>query len=283
MKKIIISIVLVICLFLISGCNKSNSNLQLYYAIKNENIEEVRSLLNEYPKIINERASSGTGIYVDKPNIYPLWAACSIGNPQIVKILIEEYNANVNITDDSSSLKVNALQWALESNNEYKYEIANYLIEKGVDDLCGTSDELKTIQYAISINLDYPKHDIESLNFVKLLYEHEAIITEELLVYAAKYYNIEVVKWIVFTEKIDNIEFACSKTLLSMLEIYDYRLNQNEITKAKADRFIAIGTFLLDNNANPYYIGDNNKCAYDYAVESNFIEMIDLINNKKSS
>jgi len=128
--------------------NHSTNNIyKLNIAIQNDDIEKVQELIkvtNLNGNYIGDDCDVAEGGFIDC--LSPLQTGCSIGNYEIVKLLVEN-GANVNYQD--KYIKSTPLIDAVNSDEKI---IVNYLIEHGADKTKKDKSGKTALDYAIKSN-----------------------------------------------------------------------------------------------------------------------------------
>lgn len=267
-KKILILIIPILIIVLTTICISSYSTNRIYpqkliEAIDNDDMDEFIKLLEKGGKIDNRPNIWG----VDRINYPPLHYACKEGKLEYV-IKLVDVGADVN--NKKSTNNMTPLMCALAYNdNEQKFEIVKYLIEHGADVNIKDYSQTALTWVLYSGGKRDQSQKEQELEIVKYLIEHGATLD-----------NVSVIGHFVF-------EVArCNNELLLeyLIEKKDININlQDEATgntslifSARHGAYDAV-KYLVSKGANITIKNNENKTAYDVALENNRTDIIELL------
>lgn len=276
----VVAILLVMCL--LSSCNfKERQTLSL--DISNGNVEEVRKYFTENPESINKRISI---LPIESEfmisTTYPLHYACYFNDIDMIKMLVEEFGANVNLIDESYDVTpiFNCFVFSRISS----VEVSEYLISKGADVkymLHGNSliDEASKIQ----VNNSY-ENEQRVLSLVAYLHDEGASATSLSIERAIKNNNISLANYLFenFTYDISN-QFASELLYSNVSKIYKMNTNVKEddnidFNKEYTTRHIQMISYLLKYDIDlDYNSGGENLSILEMLEKINYTELLELL------
>lgn len=234
MKKIILILITIFCILTLIGCKEKN---EIEKAIENNDIEYIQKYFNSNPDKINELMDN---------NVYPLHYACmKSANLDLIKLLIELYNADINlIMDNNTPLTIacslnnkQVIQYLLTNKADNKY-LETLSSGKYIEEIDGleiyTNNNLKYILSYETLNyIFYNETSINKemlavriLDFISIEvkdYMETNPLPEEIIEYSKKYFNVVL---LVATCELDEqyAQEADTKLLIELLKI----LEENE-------------------------------------------------------
>ena len=238
-------------------------------AIENQDVAEVERLVQERPSCINTvPALMPEWVYVITDSIRPTYSlvtACSVGNLDIVQILI---NAGVDLNGIEGWVPL-SVTYRNKQSDEW-YEISKLLIDSGalldyVTESSGGKSAL--LQDIVSRSYQATESDMEviaSFNYALENCDHSKVNWMRVLQHSVSNDRIEIVKLLLDKGYCDVNDTSVGTTALMF---------------AARDSTLEMVRLLLDYGADKSYISDNGKTAYDYAVESGTNDIIALLEN----
>ena len=255
------------------GCLLYNNQFyaqKVIKAIEKEDIAQLEKLMESSLGNLNSKPTLWILEVLGEENKQtPLQFACSKGNPEIVKMLLEN-GADPNYTHwDSLRNNGAALNNAASSLSKDRFEIIKLLIEFGADinykDNNG-NDVLSCLVYAAEYHTD----TIQTIEYLEErganIYKKYSVSQNTLLHKACEKDNISIVEYLVEERNFDVNETDC-KGNNSLICLMRSAGNQNEETVL----------FLLEKGADPYFKNDEGMSAYDYAIQKHpeYVNLLD--------
>lgn len=244
---------------------------KLVEAIKNEDLYATEQIINKNPECINTYPSITSKGWHSAMNwrvCYPLNEACLTGNMDLIELLIKN-GADVNCNDGLTPLSV-----IYSSKIDNWYEISQILIEKGaslnyITDYSGGKSSVLQDIVQVRSGAASPGYKPESKEeVIKAFY------------YALENVNHNNVNWMrVLQHSVSNDRIEIVKLLLEQeyCTVNDTSVGMTALMFAARDSTTEMVQLLLDYGADKDYISSNGKTAYDYAVQSDNQEIIDLL------
>ena len=258
---IIIPLILVVILTF--GCLLYNNQFyaqKVIKAIEKEDIAQLEKLMESSLGNLNSKPTLWILEVLGEENKQtPLQFACSKGNPEIVKMLLEN-GADPNYTHwDSLRNNGSALNNAASSLSKDRFEVIKLLIKYGADvnyeDYIG-NDVLSCLVYASSYHTD----TIETIEYLEEnganIYKKYSASQNTLLHKACEKDDFSIVKYLIEERKFD-ANTVDSDGNNSLTYLMRSARKQNE----------KIVLFLLEKGADPYFKNDEGMSAYDYAIQ----------------
>ena len=125
---------------------------KLVVAIENNDIQTVSNVIERYPKSVNTLPSFSPWwwqLITEQPDVYyPLQEACSGGNYDVTKFLIEN-GAEVNQTWKGIESSRTPLMWAVISGSDRTTDILKLLLEHGANRSAKDSQGKTAYDYAV--------------------------------------------------------------------------------------------------------------------------------------
>ena len=245
----------------------------LVKAIKNNDIDSVKRIIEDHPDSINQLpsyASDGWQSAMNKQVLYPLTEACRTGNFEIIKILVQN-GADVNVNNGITPLSI-----TYTKKCEDWYKISCFLIDNG-------ADLNYTTQY--SPNDASVLMDIVQVRPGALANGYEPENNEEVMKafrYALENCNHDNVNWMrVLQHSVTNDRIEIVKLLLDekCCDVNDNSVGRTALMFAARDSTPEMIQLLLDYGADKDCKSNEGKTAYDYAVEFDRKDNIPLLEN----
>lgn len=160
LKNVIIIIIVVAVLIggtilvftLTSDSQSVKASKQLVAAIEDNDLQTVSDIIKQTPKSINTLPSLSPWwwqLISEQPDVYyPLQKACTWGNYDIVKLLIDN-GADINLTWKGIESSSTPLMNAIRSGSEKKIDIIKLLLEQGADKSSKDKHSKTAYDYAI--------------------------------------------------------------------------------------------------------------------------------------
>ena len=276
MKHVLVRICPVLCLFLIMGivyyCLPSTYTRRLISAIKDNNVRKVHKILKQGGDI-NRR---NTYRIIEEAGNYPLSEACTIGNLEIINMLIS-FGAAVDTEGSWTPL-------TMACTNYYpdRIEIVKLLIDNGADvnrNESGDTPIMKLIGYLYdrkTKGLGFKEIDKgkekETYDIFMLLIQNGAEIFnvgtygKDILRSTAMHDNLLIMKYLVEERHFDvnTISYTGTSPL-----IYAVSYNLVDMTK-----------YLISKGAEKDIKDADGKTALDYANEKGYMQIIELLEAK---
>ncbi|MDE5565070.1 MAG: ankyrin repeat domain-containing protein [Oscillospiraceae bacterium] len=283
LKKVCIvaSIVLLGCalVFTVGTLHVNTKTNQLMKAIQQNDINEASELVANNKQCVNRLDSlfPRLSVMLDDSVIYPLQEACHEGCYEIVQMLLEN-GADVNCVDPT--IHSTPLIMALRSNHQNRFEIADLLIKNGADMITVTDDHNENALSAatwLSLQPDESEKEKSKQMFQIVL---DAYMQQGM--------NIKDVKY-----RCGNIYLtACNNGNVAVVEYlldHDfYEIDETSqdsktalIVAVQAER-VEVVKYLVDNRADMQAVDANGNTAYDYAIEKQNEEIIEMLNPSNS-
>lgn len=287
-KQMFTIITLLLLLCILSSCSfKERQTLSL--DISNGNVEEVRKYFTENPDNINRRISI---LPIESEFListtYPLHYACYFNDIDMIKMLVEEFGADVNLVDETydNTPIFNVFVFSRIAS----IEVAEYLISKGADVsyiMHGNTliDEVSKIQ----VNNSYA-YEQEVLSLVTYLHDEGVGATTLSIDRALRNNNISLATYLFENFEFDITDKFASGLLYSNISKI-YKMNTNEKTDDNIDfneeytsRHIQMISHLLEYNIDFDYNTDGNNLSIIEMLEKiNYIELLELLNVEDDS
>jgi len=255
--SLIIGVGIVICGLY---CNNQVYSRKVIDAIKREDITELRTLvqspfgnLNSKPRLWIYEVLSETN------ESTPLEVACKLGNPEIVKMLLEN-GAKVNYTHwDKSRSQGSPLMNAVSSQSDKRLQVTKLLVEYGADvnyEDVAHNDALSCLVYA-SFERDDTIEIIEYLEQNGMdLYKRYSTSENTLLHKACENDSFVVIQYLVKHRGFSvNVVNADGDTPLIYFLRFASSRDKNTLL------------FLIQEGADIETKNKEGKAAYDYAIE----------------
>lgn len=274
--SIIVAVILFGC-FLIFSIGNLYVNIKtnkLIKAIHQDDINEALELISDNKQSVNSLSSCfpTLSVMLDDSVVYPLQEACNYGEYEIVQTLIE-YGADVNCVDPT--IHSTPLIMTLRSNNQNRFEIADFLIDNGADIIVATDDHNENVLSAstwLSLNPNESEKEASKQMFIRVLsvYIQEEIDIKNIKCRCGNVYltacsngNVEVIKYL-----LDNNFYEINETSQD---------SKTALMIAVQSEKIEVVEYLIDNGANTHIVDANGNSAYYYAIESHNDEIIRLL------
>ena len=224
---------------------------RLVVAIREDDINKVKKMLSEHGRNINSKVirSDSFAKFAESNNPTPLFEACSSGNFEIIKLLVEA-GADVNFIEPTR--KWTPIGAALSYRNVDRIKIANYLMDNGAD----VTDEIASILVGYRNGSKETLKEQEEYDlFIRMINTGANLSPElgagdNLLRLAAKTDNLLIVKYLVEEKNMD-VNINTYYGLTPLMECYH----------------IDIVKYLLEKGANKDAKNDIGETAYDRAVK----------------
>jgi ankyrin repeat protein len=140
-----------------SNFQSVKASKQLTVAIENNDLQEVQNIVGQYPKSVNTLPSMSPRwwqVLSEQPHyFYPLQKACTWGNYDIIKFLVEN-GADCNLAWKGIESSSTPLMNAVCSGSERKMDIVKILIEHGADKSIKDEGGKTAYDYAIENGYD---------------------------------------------------------------------------------------------------------------------------------
>jgi ankyrin repeat protein len=236
-----------------------NKTILFRYIEKNQ-IQKVEKHLEKYPEKIDKQEYK---IDLLRWNYTPLHYACSLGNYDIVKLLVTK-GANVNNLSPGQT----PLASILCTGHPERINIAYYLIENGADPTITKSQTDDVLSRVLRFSAVGSQKQIEQFEFIMFLFDNSYFnyldSTEDgLLIHSASVSNNVLMLEYMLEKGIDvNTLGAYDRTPL----IYSAILGATEAA-----------AYLLENGADKELKDKGGKTAFDVANERGYKDFIDLL------
>ena len=274
MKKILfICILIVIGALLIHMTIGYIGNMMLFEAIENNDYEKVEEII-ELGVSVNRRKHFINLSSLIPTNYTPLIEACRNGNERIIRLLVES-GADVNKADNWTG-KTPLIMVLGMYNDQNRFSLAMYLIENGADIhmvQSGSNNNHAVVatpfSNALIISEAADEKSVEEAeDFFLYLIQHNVDITiygslESTLTYASRYSSPFIVRYLIENGYCD-------------IDGYDDLGNTALLAATKYEK-IDILRVLIELGADKSLADENGKTAYDYAIETENQEIIDLL------
>jgi len=274
-KKFIIvfaAVLGIVGIFFIIFLNSNYSySKKLVDAIKDENIVEVKQIIEEKPTCINTYPSITPKWWHSAMNwrvCYPLTEACGTGNIELIKLLIEN-GADVNCNDGLTPLST-----TYASKIDNWYVISLILIENGASLDYTTEysgEESSVLRDIVQVR--------SGANFDNYVQESD----EEVLLafyFAVENCNHNNVNWMrVLQHSVSNDRVEIVKYLLDegYCEVNGASVGMTALMFAARDSTVEMVQLLLDYGADKSFKESDGMTAYDYAVRSDNLDIALLL------
>ena len=273
-KKILfICILIVIGALLIHMTIGYIGNMMLFEAIENNDYEKVEEII-ELGVSVNRRKHFINLSSLIPTNYTPLIEACRNGNERIIRLLVES-GADVNKADNWTG-KTPLIMVLGMYNDQNRFSLAMYLIENGADIhmvQSGSNNNHAVVatpfSNALIISEAADEKSVEEAeDFFLYLIQHNVDITiygslESTLTYASRYSSPFIVRYLIENGYCD-------------IDGYDDLGNTALLAATKYEK-IDILRVLIELGADKSLADENGKTAYDYAIETENQEIIDLL------
>ena len=185
---------------------------RLIKAIEKDDIAAVEKLMKSpFGNVNSYPGSKLLARFVEEHLDTPLQAACSKGNYEIIKLLLDKGANPNNVWNRETS----PLQYAACSDKEDRFAIIKLLVEKGAD---------VNYKYGYIIGNVILSNDrgYDTIEIIEYLEEHGAKIDGKLLVSACRAWNSEVIKYLLEERNVDiNYQDSSDETPLISF-VYPY-------------------------------------------------------------
>lgn len=262
-KKIMIIVTLIV-FALIFSLNYVRTNVYsraLIKAIEKDDMKRLEVLLKK-PGDVNAAPFYSLFLF-DRLNNVPLSEATRLGNYDAVKLLVEA-GANVN--------KDNVGGWpplasSLQSSSENKYKIANYLLDHGADP-------------EIYIGNSYQDTIIEQVSWGVTSQEESYKLFKRLInmgvpIESEKYYGSNVIFSVASGNNILALKYLVEEKNVDINRKSD--IKRTPLISAARGNALDATKYLLSKGADKTAKDEDGMTAYDYAVENENQEMMDLL------
>ena len=246
---------------------------KLVNSIRSEDIVEIAQIISEKPSCINKYPSITSKWWHSAMNwrvLYPLNEACSTGNAEIIKLLIEK-GADPNCNDGLTPLSI-----TYTGKKDNWYEISVYLLENGADiNYCteysgGKASVLRDIVQVrpgknkagyVSENVD---DVMAAFNFAIENCDNECIDWTLALQHSVSNDRIEIVEYLLQN---------------GYCGVNDSHSDMTALMVAARDSSLDMVVLLLENGADKSLKTSDGKTAHDFAVESNKTDVALLLSS----
>lgn len=248
-------------------------NMMLFEAIENNDYEKVEEII-ELGVSVNRRKHFINLSSLIPTNYTPLIEACRNGNERIIRLLVES-GADVNKADNWTG-KTPLIMVLGMYNDQNRFSLAMYLIENGADIhmvQSGSNNNHAVVatpfSNALIISEAADEKSVEEAeDFFLYLIQHNVDITiygslESTLTYASRYSSPFIVRYLIENGYCD-------------IDGYDDLGNTALLAATKYEK-IDILRVLIELGADKSLADENGKTAYDYAIETENQEIIDLL------
>jgi hypothetical protein len=255
MKKVLLLIIFGLFITMIGSCTYDN---YIDDAIINDDFEYVREYFTKYPNRINEPMATDFLSEFGYSNVQPLiHASANFASVEMFDVLIDEFNADINILLDNRLTPLNSA--CIIGNSTAQ----KYLLSRGAD--TGLLNNVKEISYN---------------------YEYEKIILDVLLPNGETkdffyQFNLEVLKFILDNDILQNeLQFVSIAFESLMTEaMKDLDVENYPIELEKFDKYKPFALLLIEYDINPdYFLDEDFKKDYEVAIE--VIELLKGLANK---
>ena len=208
-------------------------------------------------------------------NPTPLISACELGNKEIIDILLDR-GARINKTDNVRTVKYTPINAVLESDNENRYELAIYLLERG-SRIDNKDVAERVLGKTLFVDLDATKKEVdegyELFGLVmKSLADNDYFdwwvkvngYEKNVAVYCAQYRNDKAIEYLIAYDRQNTVKQKENDGTTAL------------IAAAKADN-IEIVTLLVGAGASLTAKDGAGKTAYDYAVEKGYADIAETV------
>lgn len=243
----------------------------LVEAIKNEDLYATEQIINKNPECINTYPSITSKGWHSAMNwrvCYPLNEACGTGNIELIELLIEN-GADVNCNDGLTPLSI-----TYNSKVDNWHAVSQILIENGA-----SLDYITDYSGGKSSVLQDIVHNRPGAS----LSGYEPDSKEEVIKafnYALEKINHNNVNWMrVLQHSVSNDRIEIVKLLLDQkyCDVNDTSVGMTALMFAARDSTPEMVQVLLDYGADKSIKSSNGKTAYDYAVYTNNIEVMPML------
>ena len=276
-RKLFITVSIIVSISILVGCISMmyfNSNYhyskELILAIRDENIDAVRQIIEEKPTCINiypSITSKGRHSAMNWRVYYPFNEAIASGNIELIEVLIEN-GADVNCNDGFTPLSV-----AYRSKTENWYNISLILIKNGASLNYTTEYTGEKIAVLQDIVHNPPGAWLPG-------YEPDNEEVMNAFMYALESCDHNKVEWSwVLRESVLNDKIEIVKLLLDQkyCDVNDTSVGMTALMFAARDSTPEIVQLLLDYGADKSILSYDGKTALDYAEERNRSEVIQIL------
>lgn len=243
----------------------------LVEAIKNEDLYATEQIISKNPECINTYPSITSKGWHSAMNwrvCYPLNEACGTGNIELIELLIEN-GADVNCNDGLTPLSI-----TYNSKVDNWHAVSQILIENGA-----SLDYITDYSGGKSSVLQDIVHNRPGAS----LSGYEPDSKEEVIKafnYALEKINHNNVNWMrVLQHSVSNDRIEIVKLLLDQkyCDVNDTSVGMTALMFAARDSTPEMVQVLLDYGADKSIKSSNGKTAYDYAVYTNNIEVMPML------
>lgn len=277
-RKLFITVSIIVSISILVGCISMmyfNSNYhyskELILAIRDENIDAVRQIIEEKPTCINTYPSITSKGWHSAMNwrvCYPLNEACVTGNIDLIELLIKN-GADVNCNDGLTPLSI-----TYNSKVDNWYEISQLLLQNGASldyttEYSGEKSSVLQDIVQVRSGAALPGYKPES--------EEEVI---KAFNYAIENINHNNVNWMrVLQHSVSNDRIEIVKLLLEQeyCTVNDTSVGITALMFAARDSTPEMVKLLLDYGADKSILSYDGKTALDYAEERNRSEVIQIL------
>jgi ankyrin repeat protein len=251
-------------LLLILMFSERSYSRDLIKAIEDSNYDKLEELLEKNGNINAKPYSDFHALFLEIYNDPPIFYAIRKGDINSVRLLLE-HDAKVNIVSDYYT----PLMETAHSINIERFEIANLLLDYGAD--IGFVDKwgnTPVLQFNINHNSedDYNSGYGLFLRFVSLGAIpncSQQFTYGNFMLYAVTTNNVLIVDYLINSMNCD-IRSTGKDGVSALIRATQYNS-------------ILVVEYLVDNGVDRAYNDDFNKTAYDYAVEKNYTEIMNIL------
>ena len=282
LKKIYTLIVVAFTIIVLTSCSaKFNERQQLTQNINKGNITAVREYFTKNPEEINKPIGSNFESEFGVSSSYPLHQACITQNLDMIKMLIEEFNADVNLIDDLQYTPLIAV-FNYHFNREI-FSVIDYLINKGAD-IHYVRNEYSVIDYISNRSYINDKtSETKAILLIDDLYKKSVMISKNSYVGSMRWVNLDIVLYILQTTNINLTDEDVTNGLYECIETIHRKNTDNDeendiiIDETKLEKFELILKELSKHNINLQYVDDDEITMKEMLDEIQLYELRDLI------